>query len=99
MAGITISVGGFISGAATCGDYNRYSRDGKSAALSCLFGVIPAGVGALACGAVLSICSGDSDITVMFANVGLPVAGTDSGYLDNECRECLFGWHCGCKYF
>ena len=75
MAGITISVGGFISGAATCGDYNRYSRDGKSAALSCLFGVIPAGVGALACGAVLSICSGDSDITVMFANVGLPVAG------------------------
>ncbi|MDE7310981.1 MAG: cytosine permease [Eubacterium sp.] len=75
IVGITISVGGFISGAATCGDYNRYSKDGKSAALSCLFGVIPAGVGALACGAVLSICSGDSDITAMFANVGLPVAG------------------------
>lgn len=75
LTGITISVGGFISGAATCGDYNRYSKDGKSAALSCLLGVIPAGVGALACGAVLSICSGDSDITAMFANVGLPVAG------------------------
>ncbi len=75
LVGITISVGGFISGAATCGDYNRYSKDGKSAALSCLFGVIPAGVGALACGAVLSICSGNSDITAMFANVGLPVAG------------------------
>lgn len=75
MVGVTISVGGFISGAATCGDYNRYSKDGKSAALSCLFGVIPAGVGALACGAVLAICSGDSDITVMFANVGLPAIG------------------------
>ena len=75
MVGITISIGGFISGAATCGDYNRYSKDAKSAALSCLFGVIPAGVGALACGAVLAICSGDSDITVMFANVGLPVIG------------------------
>lgn len=75
MVGITLSVGCFISGAATCGDYNRYSKDGKSAAFSCLFGVIPAGVGALACGAVLSICSGDSDITAMFANVGLPAAG------------------------
>ena len=75
MVGITISIGGFISGAATCGDYNRYSKDAKSAALFCLFGVIPAGVGALACGAVLAICSGDSDITVMFANVGLPIVG------------------------
>lgn len=75
IMGITISVGGFISGAATCGDYNRYSKNGKSAALSCLFGVIPAGVGALACGAVLAICSGNSDITVMFANVGLPAIG------------------------
>lgn len=75
IVGITVSVGGFISGAATCGDYNRYSKDGKSAALSCLFGVIPAGVGALACGAILSICSGDSDITVMFSNVGLPMLG------------------------
>ena len=75
LVGITLSVGGFISGAATCGDYNRYSKDGKSAALSCLFGVIPAGVGALACVAILFICSGNSDITVMFANVGLPIAG------------------------
>ena len=75
VMGITISVGGFISGAATCGDYNRYSKNGKSAALSCLFGVIPAGVGALACGAILAICSGNSDITIMFANVGLPAIG------------------------
>lgn len=75
IVGITISVGGFISGAATCGDYNRYSKDAKSAALSCFFGVIPAGVGALACGAILSICTGESDITVMFANVGLPLVG------------------------
>lgn len=75
MIGITISIGGFISGAATCGDYNRYSKNGKSAALSCLFGVIPAGVGALACGAVMAICSGNSDITIMFANVGMPAIG------------------------
>lgn len=73
--GITISVGGFISGAVTCGDYNRYSKSGKTAALSCLFGVIPAGVGALACGAIMAICTGNSDITVMFTKVGLPVVG------------------------
>lgn len=75
IVGITISVGSFISGAVTSGDYNRYSKDGKSAALSCLVGVIPCGVGALVCGAILAICSGDTDITVMFANIGLPVIG------------------------
>ena len=42
---------------------------------SCLVGVIPCGVGALVCGAILAICSGDTDITVMFANIGLPVIG------------------------
>lgn len=75
MTGITISIGGFIAGAATCGDYNRYSKSGKSAAASCIIGVIPAGVGALACGAILAICTGNSDISVMFANVGLPAVG------------------------
>ena len=73
--GITISVGGFIAGAATCGDYNRYSKDGKSAVLSSLFGIVPLGVGALLCGAVLAITTGNYDITVMFANVGMPVVG------------------------
>lgn len=75
IVGITMSVGGFIQGAVTAGDYNRYSKDGKSAALSCLFGIVPCGVGALVCGAVLAICTGDSDITVMFASVGMPVIG------------------------
>lgn len=75
LVGITISVGGFISGAVTCGDYNRYSKGAGSAALSCLIGVIPAGVGALICGAVLAISSGNYDITGMFANVGMPVIG------------------------
>ncbi|MGN8713468.1 cytosine permease [Hornefia butyriciproducens] len=75
ITGITIAVGSFIAGAVTSGDYNRYSKDSKSAALSCLVGVIPAGVGALICGAVLAICSGDTDITVMFANIGMPVIG------------------------
>ena len=32
VMGITISVGGFISGAATCGDYNRYSKTEKRSA-------------------------------------------------------------------
>lgn len=73
--GITISVGGFIAGAATCGDYNRYSKDAVSAVLSSLFGIIPLGVGALLCGAVLAITTGNYDITVMFANVGMPIIG------------------------
>jgi cytosine permease len=75
LTGITISVGAFITGGVTSGDYNRYSKNGRSAALSCLFGVIPAGVGALICGAILAICSGSYDITIMFVSVGLPIIG------------------------
>ena len=75
ILGVTMSVGGFISGAVTCGDYNRYSKDRKSAALSCFFGIIPCGVGVLVCGAILAICTGNYDITGMFANVGLPIIG------------------------
>lgn len=75
IVGITMSVGGFIQGAVTAGDYNRYSKNGKSAALSCVFGIVPCGIGALACGAIMAICTGNSDITVMFASVGMPVIG------------------------
>lgn len=43
--------------------------------IACVIGVIPAGVGALICGSILAICANDTDITIMFANIGLPVLG------------------------
>lgn len=75
VTAITISVGGFIAGAVTAGDYNRYSKDSKSAALSAFFGIMPCGIGALVCGGILAICTGQSDISLIFASFGMPVLG------------------------
>lgn len=75
MTGVTIAVGSFISASVTSGDYNRYSKNARSAALSCVIGIIPAGIGALVCGSILAICADDTDITTMFANIGLPIIG------------------------
>lgn len=75
LVGITLSVGAMATGAIISGDYTRYCKNGKQAGLACIVGVIPAGVGALVCGTILSICSGSHDITLMFADIGLPVIG------------------------
>lgn len=75
LVGITLSVGAMATGAIISGDYTRYCKTGKQAGLACVTGVIPAGVGALVCGTLLAICSGSHDITVMFANIGLPIIG------------------------
>lgn len=75
ITGIVIAVGGFAVGATISGDYTRYCKDGRSVVLSSLIGIIPAGVGALVCGAILSVTSGSYDITTMFSNIGMPVIG------------------------
>lgn len=73
--GITLSVSGFASGAVICGDYTRYSKDRKSTVLSCTIGVLPAGIGALVIGSILSLSAGSYDLSVVFSNFGLPIVG------------------------
>ena len=73
--GITLSVSGFASGAICCGDYTRYNKDRKGTVLGCCVGVLPAGIGALVIGSVLSLATGSYDLSVVFSNFGLPVVG------------------------
>lgn len=73
--GITIVVGGFAAGAITSGDYNRYCKNAKDAALACVIGVLPSGIGIILIGAVLAISTGNYDITYMFASLGMPLFG------------------------
>lgn len=73
--GITLSVAGFASGAICCGDYTRYNKDRKGTILGCVVGVLPAGIGALVIGAVLSLSAGSYDLSVVFSNFGLPIIG------------------------
>ena len=73
--GNTLSVAGFASGAICCGDYTRYNKDRKGTILGCVMGVLPAGIGALVIGAVLSLSAGSYDLSVVFSNFGLPIIG------------------------
>lgn len=73
--GITLSISAFASGAVICGDYTRYSASRKGTVLSCVIGVLPAGVGALIIGSVLSLSAGSYDLCVVFSNFGLPIVG------------------------
>ena len=73
--GITIAVAGFASGAVTCGDYTRYGKSRKDTILSCIVGVLPAGIGALVIGGFLAVSAGSYDLSVVFSNFGLPIIG------------------------
>ena len=73
--GITLAVAGFASGAVTCGDYTRYGKSRKDTILSCIVGVLPAGIGALVIGGFLAVSAGSYDLSVVFSNFGLPIIG------------------------
>lgn len=72
---LTYAVSGFAVGAVISGDYIRYCRSRKDAAISSIVGVLPAGVGVLVIGAILAITAGNYDITIMFSSMGQPIIG------------------------
>lgn len=73
--GITLAVAGFASGAVTCGDYTRYGKNRKDTILSCVVGVLPAGIGALVIGGFLAVAMGNFDLSVVFSSFGFPIIG------------------------
>ena len=73
--GITLAVAGFASGAVTCGDYTRYGRNRRDTILSCIVGVLPAGIGALVIGGFLAVAMGNFDLSVVFSSFGFPIIG------------------------
>lgn len=73
--GITLAVSGFAAGAVTSGDYTRYNKDRKGTILGCVVGVLPAGIGALLIGGFLAVWAGNYDLSVIFAQFGLPIIG------------------------
>ena len=73
--GITLAVAGFAAGAIISGDYTRYCKSRRDTVLSCVVGVLPAGIGALLIGAFLSLSAGSFDLAVVFSDFGLPIIG------------------------
>lgn len=75
IAGVTLAVSGFAVGAVLASDYTRYSKTRGDTAKSCFLGIFPASILVLTIGGVLSVTTGSYDLTIMFAEMGLPVIG------------------------
>ena len=75
IAGLTLAVSGFAVGAVLASDYTRYAKCRKDTAWSCFLGIFPASILVLAIGGILAVTTNSYDLTLMFANMGLPVIG------------------------
>ncbi len=75
VSALNATVGSFVVAAAISGDYCRFAKNRKDVVKSSIVGVLPAGLIMLLVGAMLSICTGTYDISVVLASSGLPLIG------------------------
>ena len=74
-AAISLIIGLFAVGTVINPDFTRYAKSRGATALATLVGVVPAAVIMIFAGAVMAQGAGDYDISMMFANIGVPVLG------------------------
>ena len=75
VSALSATVGSFVVAAAISGDYCRFAKSRADVIKSSIVGVVPAGLAILMIGAVLAICTGSYDISVVLASSGLPLVG------------------------
>jgi len=75
MAGINLTIATFALGGVISGDYCRFARCRGDVVKSSILGVIPAGFLIMMIGAVLTIVTGQYDITQLFAAFGSVILG------------------------
>lgn len=73
--GISMTVASFALGGVISADYCRFAKSRGDVVKSSIVGVIPAGLFMLLTGAVMSIVTGQYDISAILANLGVPVFG------------------------
>lgn len=73
--GISMTVASFALGGVISADYCRYAKSRADVVKSSIVGVIPAGLFMLLTGAIMSIVTGQYDISAILANLGVPVLG------------------------
>lgn len=73
--GISMTVASFALGGVISADYCRYAKSRGDVVKSSIVGVIPAGLFMLLTGAIMSIVTGQYDISAILANLGVPVIG------------------------
>ena len=75
LTGVNLAIGLFAFAGFTAGDIARFARTRRDAVLSCVVGVLPAALVALACAAALAIVTGEGDVAVLMNSIGLPAVG------------------------
>ena len=75
VMGVNYAVGLVAMLGTTAGDFIRYSKNRKTAVLTCCAGLFPAGLAVLTMGAIMSIASGENNIAVIMTSLGLPALG------------------------
>ena len=75
VQGVSLAVATFALGGVISGDYSRYAKNRGDVIKSSVLGVIPAGLIMMVIGAVLTIVTGQYDISAVLAAVGVPAFG------------------------
>jgi len=73
--GISMVVASFALGGVISGDYCRFAKSRADVVKSSIIGVIPAGLFMLVTGALMSIVTGQYDISAILASLGVPFLG------------------------
>ena len=73
--GMSMVVASFALGGVIAADYCRYAKSRGDVVKSSLLGVIPAGLFMLVMGAIMSIVTGQYDISAILTNLGVPIIG------------------------
>jgi len=75
VGGISLTIATFAVGGAISGDYCRYAKNRRDVIKSTIIGVLPAGLLMLLVGAIMSIVTGEYDISAVLSAVGVPAVG------------------------
>ncbi len=75
VQGVSLAVATFALGGVISGDYSRYAKNRGDVVKSSVLGVVPAGLAMMVIGAVLTIVTGQYDISAVLAAVGVPAFG------------------------
>ena len=75
FTGVMLTVGFLVVGAVIAADFTRYQKSRKDTVKSTAYGIMPAGIAMLIMGAIMTLVAGTYDITLVLAEIGIPILG------------------------
>lgn len=75
LEGVALVIGAQAVGSTIAPDYHRFCRNRKESCMAVLVGIPPYLLFLMFAGAIMGTATGESDITLVIANLGIPVIG------------------------